>query len=175
MRRLKIAFTGTRGILGGAVIDRLGHDPDCRRLILLDLVPPPREIKKAVFYRVDLTEPTASARIAEAFDRERPDVVVHLAFLQHPTRNSGYEHELESLGTMHLLHALTRTSRRGRAPHLILGSSTEVYGARSENPNFLREDAPLAGRRNYPLVGEKIEAERQVERFHASERVAVTV
>jgi UDP-glucose 4-epimerase len=175
MHRLKIAVTGTRGLLGGLLVERLGRDAGCRRLLLLDLVPPAKEIRKAVFYRVDLTEPTASVRIAEAFEREQPEVVVHLAFLHHPTRNPGYQHELESLGTMHLLHALTLLAQNGSAPHLILGSSTQVYGARPENPNFLREDAPLAARRDYPLVAEKIDAERQVRRFHDEGNAPVTI
>jgi len=175
VHRLKVALTGTHGVLGSCLAKRLDREAGCRRVILLDLVPPAKPIRKAVFYRVDLTEPAASVRIAEALDRERPEVVVHLAFLQHPTRNPGYEHELESLGTMHLLHALTQLAQSGHAPHLILGGSTLVYGARAENPNFLDEEAPLAGRRDYPLVGEKIDVERQARRFHESTHAPLTV
>ena len=175
MRRLKVALTGPLGALGGQLARRLELDDDCRRLVLLDLVPPARAPKKSLYYRVDLTEAAASVKIAEALDRERVDILVHAAFLQHPIRNAGYEHELESLGTMHLLHALTQLGRRGAAPHLILASSTLVYGARPENPSFLSEDAPLAGRRDYPLVAEKIDAERQVEGFNEREGAAVTI
>ena len=175
MRRFKIALTGTLGALGSRLVRCLDDDESCRRLVLLDLVPPSRDVKKARFYRVDLTEPTASSRIAEALERERVDVVVHLAFLQHPTRNAAYAHELESLGTMHLVHALTRLARDGTAPHVVLASSTLAYGARPENPAFLDEEAPLAGRRDYPLVAEKIDAERQLERLHEREGVALTV
>ena len=76
---------------------------------------------------------------------------------------------------MHLVHALTRLARTGAAPHVVVGSSTLVYGARADNPSFLSEDAPLAGRRDYPLIAEKIDAERQLERLHACEGIAVTV
>ncbi len=175
MRRLKVALTGTLGSIASHLAKRLEVDDVCRRIVLLDLVPPARSPKKALYYRVDLTEAAASLRIAEALDRERVDVLVHCAFLQHPTRNAGYAHELESLGTMHLLHALTQLARRGAAPHLVLASSTLVYGARPENPSFLAEDAPLAGRRDYSLVGEKIDAERQVAQLHEREGLAVTV
>jgi UDP-glucose 4-epimerase len=122
-----------------------------------------------------LTEPAASERIADALDRERVDVVVHLAFLQHPIRTPGYAHELEALGTLQLLHAIRRIARTGAPPHLVLGSSTLVYGARSTNPAFLREDAPLAAARNYPLVGEKIDAERELRRVQEETGIAATV
>lgn len=175
MRRLKVALSGTLGTIGSHLAKRLEVDDMCRRLILLDLVPPARPLKKSSYYRIELTESAASAKIAEALEHERADVLVHAAFLQHPIRNPGYEHELESLGTMRLLQALSLLARRGTAPHLILASTTMVYGARPDNPSFLSESAPLAGRRDYPLVSEKIDAERQVEGFHAATGVAVTV
>jgi UDP-glucose 4-epimerase len=175
MRRLKVALTGPLGALGSHLAKRLELDDCCRRLVLLDLVPPPRPIKKGLYYRVDLTESTASVKLAEALERERVDVLVHAAFLQSPIRNASYEHELESLGTMHLLRALAELGRRRAAPHLILASSTLVYGAHAGNPSLLAEDTPLAGRRDYPLVAEKINAERRVERFHEREGAAVTI
>jgi UDP-glucose 4-epimerase len=175
MRRLRIALTGTLGVLGSQLARRLEVDEGCRRVVLLDLVPPTRGIAKARYYRVDLTEPAASARVADALEHERVDVLVHLAFLQHPSRNPAYEHELESLGTMHLVHALTRLARAGAAPHLILASSTLVYGARADNPSFLAESAALAGRRDYPYVAGKMDAERQVERLGTREGAGVTV
>jgi UDP-glucose 4-epimerase len=175
MRRFRIALTGTLGVLGDRLARCLAADESCERLVLLDLAPPPLELRKARYYRVDLTEPTASARIAEALDRERVDAVVHLAFLQHPTRNPAYAHELESLGTMFLLHALVALGRAGGAVHLLLGSSTLVYGARPQRPASLCEETPLVGAREYSLVGGKIDAERQAARYHEAEGGAVTI
>ncbi|MET0151073.1 MAG: NAD-dependent epimerase/dehydratase family protein [Candidatus Binatia bacterium] len=175
MRRIRIALTGTLGLLGNRLASRLEDDGSCMRVVLLDLAPPAPEFRKARYYRVDLTEPSASARMAEALDRERVDVIVHLAFLQHPARNPGYAHELESLGTMYLLHALVQLGRSCIAPHLVLGSSTLVYGAGPEHPSLLSEEAPLAGRRDYSLVSGKVDAERQAERYHEAEGGAVTV
>lgn len=174
MRRLKIALTGTRGVIGSTLAARLDADEGCRRLVLLDLVPPKKPLKRAVFYRVDLTDPLASVRVAEALRREDVDVVVHLAFLQNPIRNPSYEHELESIGTMHLLRALS-DAPGGRKPRLVLGSSTLVYGAHPDNPNFIGEEGPLRGCRGYALVEEKIDAERQVERFRKSSGASVIV
>ena len=172
MRRLRIALTGARGTLGSLLAARLTEDEACRRLILLDLVPPKRRLPKASFFRVDLTDPRASLQVAEVLEREEPDVLLHLAFLQNPIRNASYPHELESVGTMHLLHALEAARRR---PALVAASSTLVYGALPDNPNFLSEDAPLRGRREYALIGEKIDAERQIARYREATGAAVTV
>ncbi len=175
MRRLKIAVTGTHGLIGRLLVRRLEDGDFCRRIILLDLVPPRKKLRKAVFYRLDLTDPLASTRMSEALRREEPDVVVHLAFLQHPIRDSAYEHELESVGTTRLLHALGDYGRRGGAPRLVLGSSALLYGARPDNPNFLSEDAPLNGRPGYPFIQEKVDAEREVRRFRESSGAPVMV
>ena len=175
MRRFRIALTGTLGVLGDQLARLLDADESCGRLVLLDLVPPPRELRKARYYRVDLTQSTASARIAEALDREHVDAVVHLAFFQHPTRNPADTHELESLGTMFLLHALASLGRAGGAVHLVLGSSTLVYGARPRRPASLCEETPLVGDPEYPLVGGKIDAERQAVRYHEAEGGAITI
>jgi UDP-glucose 4-epimerase len=175
MRRFRIAVTGTLGVLGDRLARRLDADESCGRVVLLDLTPPPLELHKARYYRVDLTEPTASVRIAEALERERVDAVVHLAFLQHPTRTPAYAHDLESLGTMFLLHALVALGRAGQGAHLLLGSSTLVYGARPQRPVSLSEETPLVGSRDYSLVGGKIDAERQAARYQEAEGGAVTI
>jgi len=175
MRRFRIALTGTLGVLGSRLARHLDADERCGRVVLLDLAPPPLALRKARYYRIDLTEPIASARIAEALDRERVDAVVHLAFLQHPTRNPAYAHELESLGTMYLLHALVALGRGGASAHLVLGSSTLVYGARPEHPVSLSEEAPLVTACDYSLVSGKIDAERQAARYHEAAGGAVTI
>jgi UDP-glucose 4-epimerase len=175
MRRLKVAMTGTRGLVGSLLAERLEGDEQCRKLVLLDLVPPKKKLRKSSFHRVDLTDPLASNRIADVLRKEEPDVVVHLAFLKHPIRNPTYPHELESVGTMHLLHALGDAVRAGRRPGLVVESSTMAYGALPENPNFLTEDAPLRGRRGYPLVEEKIDAERQIESFQKTAGISAVV
>jgi UDP-glucose 4-epimerase len=175
MRRLKIAVTGTRGLLGGRLLAHLASDERCRRIVALDLMPPPARLDKARFYRVDFTDPVASTRIAEALERERVDVVVHLAFLQHPVRTAAYEHELEVLGTLQLFHAIRRIAREGSPPHVVLASSTLVYGAHSTNPSFLVEESPLAAARDYAFVADKVDAERELATFQAETGVAATV
>ena len=166
MPRRIIAITGAGGLVGAHVVRRLENDDACRRIVLLDLVPPKIRPRKTVFYRVDLTDPLAATRIADAFRQERPSAVVHLATLQRPTRDRNYAHELETLGTLRLLHALDEHSRTAGPVPLIAGSTTFAYGAFSDNPNFLTEDDRLRGRPGYAFVEEKLSVEQEL-REHA--------
>jgi nucleoside-diphosphate-sugar epimerase len=69
------------------------------------------------------------------------DTFLHLAFLASPTHASAWAHELESVGTMHVLNAC-----RERPVHkFILWSQTILYGAHPSNPNFFPESHPLRG------------------------------
>ncbi len=43
MRRIRIALTGTLGLLGNRLARRLEGDESCQRVVLLDLAPPPAE------------------------------------------------------------------------------------------------------------------------------------
>ena len=175
MPRRVVAITGARGLIGSRFVRKLEEDDACRRIVLLDMMPPKVRPRKSVFYRVDLTEPLAATRILEALRQERPSAFVHLASLQHPIRDRAYAHELESLGTDRLLKALSEHARTaGRIP-LVAGSTTFAYGALPDNPNFLREEDPLRGRRGYPFVEEKIGIERRLREQSDATGQAVTI
>ena len=139
MRRLRIAMTGVRGVLGGLLAERLDADAGCCRIVLLDLVPPKRPLQKAVFHRTDLTDPFSARQVSDALERERPDVLVHAAFLQSPIRNTHYAWNLESAGTKHLLQGL---ADGGADALLVLTGSTLSYGANPENSGLLGEEMP---------------------------------
>ncbi len=100
---------------------------------------------------------------------ERVDTLVHLAFLSSPTRARAWAHELESVGTMHLLNA----ARRAGVEKLVLWSQTILYGAHPTNPNFLTEKHPLRADLDEPFFADKIAAEREVAAFAAKTRGAV--
>ncbi len=131
------------------------------RIVTLDVEPPDTAGQKTHVYEVDLTAAIAEERASEIFAAERVDTVVHLAFLASPTHASAWAHELESVGTMHLLNACRRTQVR----KIALWSQTVLYGAHPTNPNFLSERHPLRARRDDPFFADKIEAETDVLRF----------
>ena len=156
-----VAVTGAAGFLGLNLIGLLEEDDRVRRIVSLDLEPPRTAGQKTRVYEVDLTQPTAEERVAEIFAAEGVDALVHLAFLASPSHSTAWAHELESVGTMHLLNACRRTQVR----KLVMWSQTVLYGAHPTNPNFLSEKHPLRARRAEPFFADKIEAEADALRF----------
>src|SRR5215211_1527123 len=106
-----VAITGACTFLGTELIRRLEEDPRYTRVLALDVRPPPVPLApgdrtaKTQFVKIDLTQPTIDAEIATLLDHARVDTVVHGAFLSHPTHASEWAHELEDVGTMHVLNA----------------------------------------------------------------------
>ena len=139
--RGSIAITGLRTFLGRELAERLARrQPSCR-VVGVDVRRPHRFAAPSRFQRVDLTEPTADGRLAEVFERERVEVVLHAAFRTDPDPDLEYDHELETIGSLHVMHACAAAKVR----RLVLASSTMLYGPRADNPNFLSEAHPLRG------------------------------
>ncbi|MDP3274699.1 MAG: NAD-dependent epimerase/dehydratase family protein [Deltaproteobacteria bacterium] len=159
--RRTVAITGADSFLGRNLIGLLEDDDRIGRIVALDIEQPPTAGRKTRYYRVDLTQPTVDSRIAEILGAEGVDTLLHLAFLASPGYASAWAHELESVGTMHVLNAC-----RERPVHkFVLWSQTLLYGALPTNPNFLTEKHPLRGNRESRYLADKIEAEAVVQRF----------
>jgi UDP-glucose 4-epimerase len=157
-----VAVTGACTYLGGELLRRLEEDPRFTRVLALDIRPPALAPGgKTEFIKIDLTQPTIDGEIATLLERNAVDTFVHGAFLSHPTHASDWAHELEDVGTMHVLNACAGVEPR----RFVMVSTTLVYGAHPKNPNFLIEDAELRGHRDSRFVNDKVRAERQVQRF----------
>lgn len=156
-----IALTGAASFLGTNLIGLLEEDDRVQRIVALDIKPPQTAGKKTRAYDVDLTQPTAEARLAEILAVERADTLVHVAFLASPTHAAAWAHELESVGTMHVMVA----ARHAQVKKLVLWSQTLLYGAHPSNPNFLTERHPLRASVSEPFFADKIEAEGEAARF----------
>jgi UDP-glucose 4-epimerase len=162
LRRLRrVAVTGTSSLLGRNLVGLLEEDASTAKIVALDVVAPPTAGRKTRFYSVDLTRPAVDARLAEILGAEEVDTVVHLAFLGSPSRSVGFAHELESVGTMHLLNAC----REQRIPKFVMRSTTAVYGALPSHPNFLVEHHPTPGVERCGFVKDKLDAEREARRY----------
>jgi UDP-glucose 4-epimerase len=156
-----VAVTGACTFLGGELLRRLEEDPRYTRVLALDVRAPPQIGGKVEFVKLDLTQPTVDGELATLLQQAKVDTFVHGAFLSHPTHAAEWAHELEDVGTMHVLNACAGVEPR----RLVMVSSTLVYGAHPKNPNFLTEDAELRGHRDSRFVNDKVRAERQVARF----------
>src|SRR5258706_574408 len=131
------------------------------RVLALDIRPPALAPGgKVEFVKVDLTQPTVDGELATLLERHRVDTFVHGAFLSHPTHASEWAHELEDVGTMHVLNACAGVEPR----RLVMISTTLVYGAHAKNPNFLTEGSELRGHRDSRFVNDKVAAEKQIQR-----------
>lgn len=160
-RRQVVAVTGAASFLGTNLIGVLEAEAQPQRILALDTKPPATAGAKTHVYELNLTSEAAEERLSEVFAAEEVDTVVHLAFLPSPSHASSYSHELESVGTMHLLNACRRT----RVKKLVMWSQSLLYGAHPTNPNFLSEKHPLRARRTEPFFLDKIEAESEALRF----------
>jgi UDP-glucose 4-epimerase len=160
-RRRVVAVTGAAQFLGSNLIGLLEEDPSVRSIVCLDSEAPTTAGAKSRVYKLNPTDALAEERMAEILSTEAVDVVVHLAFLDSPTHSTAFAHELESVGTMHLLNACRRT----KVHKIVMRSQTLLYGAHATNPNFLSEKHPLRARRSESFFADKIEAENEVLRF----------
>jgi UDP-glucose 4-epimerase len=158
-----VAVTGACTFLGQELLRRLDEDRAYAKVLALDVRPPPIATAggKVGFVKIDLTQPTIDDELATLLAREQVDTVVHGAFLSHPTHASEWAHELEDVGTMHVLNACAGTAPR----RVVMVSTTLVYGAHPHNPNFLDEAAELRGHRDSRFINDKVRAEKQAQRF----------
>jgi len=159
-----IAITGLHGFLGQRLVSRLLARQASLRVIGIDLRRPMRFDDRARFHRVDLTEPTADGRLAEVLEAERVEALVHAAFRADPTADLEADHELETIGSLHVMHACAAA----KVKRLVVASSTELYGPRPDNPNFLSESHPLRGHPHAHAVCDRIEMERLLSEWSAS-------
>src|SRR4051812_12086260 len=169
-----VAITGAYSYIGAELVKRLERDRRYYKVLAIDVRKPTFPMHKTQFHKVDLTLPTADADLAAIWKREGVDTVVHAAFLSAPTHAASWAHELESIGTMHVLNAAAECQVR----KLIAWSQTVVYGANPLNPNFLSEEHELRGDKSRSrFVREKVEVERQIRRFRAenSDTVVTTL
>lgn len=183
-----VAITGAFGSLGRQLIRRLEDDPAVERIVAIDVrtatemaeregeSTEPAELlerhARLSAHQLDLTAPGAATDLVEILKTEGVDALCHLAMLSTPTHHSEMAHELETIGTMYVLHAVAAAG----VGQLLSLSSTMCYGAWHDNPAWLTEEHPLRGPGDVRFLDDKIDADRQVQRFadgHPEVRCAI--
>lgn len=157
----RIAITGTSSFLGAVLLRRLVERYGADRVVAVDIASPPATLHGVRRRLIDFTLPASDQRLLEALGEEEVETVLHLAFFTSPKRDSAYAHELESIGTLHLLGAAAAAG----VAHVVMRSFTAAYGARGQNPNFLSEDHRLQAAPGLSWARDKIEAEQHAASF----------
>lgn len=155
-----IAITGTSDFLGGVLLKALLAAPWCKRVIALDGVAP-QPHAKITYHPLHLDHMEKEGGLSALLRHHGCTTFIHAAIPQRPTRNLERTHEILSVATMYLLHAIAEAG----VSHLILGSTTEVYGAKPTNPNMMGETSKRHAGRGNPFLKDKVDVEEQFERY----------
>ncbi|WP_110240998.1 SDR family oxidoreductase [Nocardioides gilvus] len=130
-----VLVTGISRDIGRRFARHAAADPSIDRVIGVDVVPPRGDIGEVSFVRADIR----NAVIAKVIAREQVDTVVHMSVIATPGRSGGRNamKELNVLGTMQLLAACQKVES---VKHLVVKSTTTVYGGSSRDPAMFTED-----------------------------------
>ena len=154
-----IAVTGASGYIGALLLQKLEDQGDPRKLVAIDINPPPLPIHNIAVYRQDVTEP-----IDELLETHRTSTLVHLAFINERGINRR-EIIFNREANLEALQAVLNSCLRARIKHFIYLSSHTVYGAHPDNPVPLSEGAPLRPSPEVPHAYDKFLSEQMIQEF----------
>ena len=154
-----VAVTGTSRFLGAELARRLAARGV--RVLALGPRPPGHSESSIEFHRLDLLDADAPGQLAELLRKEGVEALAHTAFRSEPGADLARDRELDVLGSLRVAEACAN-ARVGR---LVVASTTMVYGARPDNPNFLDESHPRRARPEVHAVADRIEMEEELERL----------
>lgn len=129
-----VLITGVSRYLGGRMAALLAADPDVH-VIGVDVVAPAHPIPGIDFVRADIRNPV----IAKVMGEAAVDTVVHMGVISTPKQAGGRStmKDVNVIGTMQLLSACQRTPA---LRHLVVKSTSAVYGAGPKDPALFSEE-----------------------------------
>jgi UDP-glucose 4-epimerase len=148
-----VVVTGICGRLGRE-LSRLLHRK--RKVLGVDrraFVDPPGDIEH---HQLDIR----SHKAREVF-RHGIAAVVHLGVMHDPHESSEEHHDFNVVGLQKVLEYVDAY----KIPKLLLLSSANVYGPRPDNPQLIREDAPLLGAGPFSDIRDLVELDMLVNAF----------
>lgn len=157
---MRVLVTGASGYLGSQVVSALSQHTGCG-VLALDVRAPAHVLAGVQYETADIRSPEVDAILG----RFRPRVVVHLASIVTPGKDStrDFEYSVDVDGTRNLLAACVRHDVR----QLVVSSSGAAYGYHADNAAWLDEQDPLRGNEAFAYSWHK----RLVEEMLARSRV----
>jgi UDP-glucose 4-epimerase len=150
---MRYLITGGSGYIGTRLVSLLSARDDTDEILVCDVRPPATYRPRTRFERLDVRDRQAVRRVLE---RERPDALVHLAFLLDPIHDEALMYDVDVNGTQNVLEAATAAV----VQQVLVTSSTAAYGAFPDNPEPLTEDDPVRGVPTYNYARDKAESDR---------------
>ena len=135
---MRYVITGGSGYIGSRLIARLLEREDTDRIVICDVRPPRAFSPKTEYRELDVRD---AAGVRELLETERPDALVHLAFLLNPIHDEQAMYDIDVNGTHNVLEAASAAG----VEHVLVTSSTTAYGAFPDNPVPITEEWPVRG------------------------------
>jgi UDP-glucose 4-epimerase len=156
----RVLVTGADTFWGGRMVQALEADPSVRMILGLGSGAPSVPFSRAEFVRADQNYSIVN-RIVKA---TQVDTVLHTFMVTGSSRLSHRAiHETNVIGTMNLLAAAGAAGSSVR--HVVVKSSTLVYGSSARDPSTFSEDTPRARPAEHSVERALLEAEDLVRDF----------
>ncbi len=149
-----VAITGIAGNLGKALA-RLLHTET--QIVGIDRRPFREKPKDIEHHQIDVRK----RKVEEVFRRRRIEALIHLGIMHDPRIPFTEAHSFNILGT----HKIFDLCVQHRVKKVVVLSSSNVYGPRPENSNFLTEETPLMAADRYSDVRDLIELDMYAQSF----------
>ena len=156
----RVLVTGADTFWGGRMIQALETDPTFEMILGMGSHPPSVPFERAEFVRADQNYSIVN-RIVKA---TRVDTILHTFMVTNPAGLSHRAiHEINVIGTMNLLAAAGAPGSSVR--HVVVKSSSLVYGSTARDPNTFHETTPRAGPARHGIEPALLDAESLVRDF----------
>jgi len=150
---MRYLVTGGSGYIGSRLVERLSTREETPRVLIADVRRPATIRPKAEWAELDVRD---AAKVRDLVAREKPDVLVHLAFILNPIRDEQRMYDIDVNCTHNVLEAASAAG----VEHVLVTSSTTAYGAFPDNPVPITEDWPVRGVAAFEYARDKTESDR---------------